>query len=165
MIRRAVKEDLPEITGIYNQAIASGRATADIQPFSAEQREGWFSINENDRTPVYVYERDGAVVGYSYLSGYRQGRKALETISEISYYVDYRHHGRGIGSGLMQYTIDRAKELGYKNLLAILLSCNDGSVALLEKYGFVLWGILPDIACLGGNVYSHLYYGLKLEQA
>lgn len=46
--------------------------------------------------------------------------------------------------------------------LAILLSCNESSRALLTKFGFEHWGTLPDIAQIDDNVYSHFYYGLKL---
>jgi len=109
-----------------------------------------------------VYEDCGTVVGYCYLSEYRPGRQALESIAEISYYIDFEHHHKGIGSKLTQHTIHAAKKLGYKNLLAILISCNNGSIALLKKYGFELWGTLPDIVYIDDNVYSHYYYDLKM---
>lgn len=161
MIRQATMNDLGRITAIYNQAIKSRKATGDTEIFTTEQRKHWFASHNDKRTPVFVYENCGKVVGYCYLSEYRPGRQALKSIAEISYFIDFEYHRKGIGSKLAQHTIHAAKELGYKNLLAILLSCNNGSIALLKKYGFELWGTLPDIVYIDDNVYSH-YYGLKL---
>lgn len=164
MIRKAVKNDLERITEIYNQAIISKKATADMEVFKEDQRMQWFLIHSNnERTPIYVYEDECTLAGYCSLSAYRPGRQALESIAEISYYIDYSYHRRGFGSKLVQYAIDEARKLGYKNLLAILLSCNDSSQALLKKYGFEHWGTLPNIVYINDKIYSHYYYGLKLR--
>ena len=164
MIRLAKNGDLARITDIFNQAIGSKRAVADIKPFTPAQKELWFTEQSmNERTPIYVYEENRSVVGYCYLSAYRPGRQALESIAEISYFIDTNHHRRGIGGRLVEHTIVKAKELGYRNLLAIVLSCNERSFALLEKYGFKLWGALPNILYLDENVYSHFYYGLNIK--
>ncbi|MCL2703386.1 MAG: N-acetyltransferase family protein [Defluviitaleaceae bacterium] len=163
MIRKATENDLSSITMIYNQAIESRKATADTETLSIEQRKLWFLSQSKERTPIFVYEDCGTVLGYCYLFEYRFGRKAFIDTAEISYYIDYSHHRKGTAGNLVRHTIDAAKDLGYKNLLALLLSCNNGSIALLKKFQFELWGTLPDIAVIDGNVYSHCYYGLKLN--
>ena len=48
--------------------------------------------------------------------------------------------------------------------MAILLDCNSASIALLKKYGFSEWGRLPEIACLSGCYFDHLYYGKALPR-
>jgi len=154
--------DLGRLTAIYNQAIESRQAVGDTELFTTEQRKHWFVSHNGKRTPVFVYEDCGIVVGYCYLAEYRPGRQALESTAEISYFIDFEYHRKGIGIELAQHTIHAAKELGYKNLLAILLSCNSGSIALIKKCGFELWGTLPNIVYIDDNVYSHYYYGLKL---
>lgn len=164
MIRLAALDDLDRITEIYNQAIESKRATADLLTFTPEQKKPWLlSHIENRRTPLHVFADKGTVVGFCYLSAYRPGRQALESIAEISYFVDLNHHRQGIASKLVQHALGMARKLEYKNLLAIVLSCNDSSVALLKKYGFVHWGTLPDIVYIDNNIYSHFYYGLGLR--
>jgi len=162
MIRLATMDDLGRITAIFNQAIESRQAVGYTEIFTTAQRKHWFSSLNGSRTPVFVHEDCDIVDGYCFLSEYRPGRQALRGIAEIGYFIDFEYHRKGIGSKLVQHTIHAAKELGYKNILAILLSCNNGSIALIKKYGFELWGTLPDIAYIDGNVYSHFYYGLKL---
>ncbi len=97
-------------------------------------------------------------MGCAYLSPYQEGHPALRTVAEISYYVDFQYHGQGIGGKLLRHAIKEARRLGYRNLLAILLECNPGSIHLLEKHGFSLWGSLPQVAQLVQGWYSHLYY-------
>lgn len=161
-IRLARQADLPQLTAIYNQAIQAGRCTCDTAPFAPGQRQGWFEACQEEDYPLFVYERCSQTVGYAYLSPYREGRPALRTVAEISYYVDFQYHGQGIGGKLLRHAIEEARCLCYRNLLAILLECNPASIHLLEKHGFSLWGSLPQVAQLGQGWYSHLYYGRAL---
>ena len=161
-IRRAVAADLERLTSIYNQAVEAGYCTCDTESFSEQERAAWFSVNENERTPVFIGEIEGKVVGYAYLSLYRGGRPAVKDTAEISYYLDFDYIGKGIGGKLFEYTLQTAKILGYENLVAILLSCNEASIGLLEKFGFEEWGRMKDVAHINGAVHSHLYYGKKI---
>jgi len=161
--RIAVQTDLSAMTEIYNQAILRKRCTADTETFTVEGRQGFFDAHQNDMYPLYVYEIEGQVVGYVYLSGYRPGRKAMRYVAEVSYYIHNNHQGKGLGTQFLRYGIERAKELGYRDLVAILLSFNEASIALLKKFNFEEWGVLPDIADFDGELCSHLFYGLKLN--
>ena len=165
MIRKALDTDLQAIVDIYNQAINARCCTGDTECFSVDERLSWFnqhSQRSNPKTPMFVFETEQGVIAYSYISLYRPGRKAFESVGEISYYVDFNHHRKGIGRLLLEHLIDEAKKIGYTHLIGILLDCNLKSVALLEKYGFCRWGVMPGIAHIDDNHYSHLYYGLSL---
>lgn len=161
-IRLAKQSDLEALVDIYNEAILTKRCTADTETFSIEAREPWFKSHHCKEYPLYVYEIDNKVVGYAHLSPYRPGRAAMRFTSEVSYYIHSDYHRRGIGSEFMTFIITKAKELGYKNLIAILLEFNYSSTLLLKKYDFSEWGRLPNIADFDGVETSHLYYGLKL---
>ncbi len=161
-IRLAKQSDLAQLTEIYNQAIVAGRCTADTEPFSVEMRQGWFDAHMNEAYPLYVYEKAGRVVGYVYLSPYRPGRKAMRFLAEVSYYLHKDFQRQGIGSELLQFAIEKAKDLKYRHLVAILLGFNQASIGLLEKFNFEKWGELPHVADFDGQTCSHLYYGLQL---
>jgi L-amino acid N-acyltransferase YncA len=160
-IRIAAPGDLPTIVEIYNQAIAAGNATADTAPLTVESRRGWFAEHAPEQYPIYVYEEAGRVIGWLSISVYRP-RPALARTGEVSYYVDYTCHGRGIGSALMQYALQDAARIGKKVYLAILLEGNVASRRLLEKYGFERWGYLPGVADLPGGVCGQYYYGREI---
>lgn len=161
-IRLAKHDDLETLVEIYNQAIKTGRCTADTETFTVKERRSWFEEHQSPDYPLYVYEVDGKVVGYLYLSGYRPGRKAMRFTAEVSYYLHNDYQRQGIGSNLMEFAIEKSRELNYKTLIAILLEWNIPSIKLLKKYGFNEWGCLPNIADFDGAACSHLYYGLKL---
>jgi phosphinothricin acetyltransferase len=163
MIRKANIADLPALKNIYNQAINARFCTGDLDCFTKEERLAWFELHNNKKTPIFVYEMDDIILAYSYISAYRPGRLAFEGIGEISYYVDFNYHGKGIGSKLVEHMLSEAPKLGYKHLLAILLDCNVSSIFLLEKHGFARWGKLPDIANIESKICSHLYYGLTFN--
>jgi phosphinothricin acetyltransferase len=160
-IRLGIPADLPRLVEIYNQAIASHTATADTVPFLVEARRGWFDAHAPDSNPIYVCEADNQVVGYLSLSPYRN-RPALARTAEISYYVDYACHRRGVGSALMKVAISESPRLGKSVLVAILLEWNIPSIKLVEKFSFEKWGYLPEVAEYSGQLGGHLYYGRKV---
>lgn len=161
-IRVASPTDLPRLVVIYNQAIASHKATADTTPFTVEGRTGWFTTHTPDDCPIYVYEDDdGLIVGYLSISPYRD-RPALARTAEISYYVDYGQHSKGIGSALLEHAIQDACRTRKKVFIAIVLERNVPSVRLLEKFGFSRWGYLPNVAEFDDGLCGQFFYGRNI---
>jgi len=163
-IRFAEKTDLSFIVEIYNQAIRSNYATGDLTEFTVEQRVDWYNKFDNEVYPIYIAEVENKVVGYCTISPYRPGREAMSTVAEISYYIDYLYHNKGIGSKIFEYVIADCNRIGKENLLAILLDINPKSVSILEKFNFKKWGHFPDIINIKGKKCGHLIYGLKINK-
>ncbi|MDO4540639.1 MAG: GNAT family N-acetyltransferase [Syntrophomonadaceae bacterium] len=162
-IRQATESDLPAIVEIYNQAIAGGVSTADLEPYTVETRRPWFENHDPQRYPIFVAIEGGAVIGWLSFSSYRGERKALRRVTEISYYLHDDWQGRGVGSQLLAFAIEEAPRWNFRVLVAMLLSGNERSIRLLEKTGFQLWGVLPRLSDMGDRYCDHLYYGLHLE--
>lgn len=161
-IRLAQHSDLEAINTIYNQAVAARYCTADLDPISISEREKWFETHSEDKYPVYVGVVNGEVVAWFSFSAWRSGRRALEMSAEISYYIHDEYFRNGYANQLMNFAIDKAPELGLKNLFAILLAPNTASIKLLEKFDFQLWGKLLDVAEIDGEVCSQAIYGRKV---
>lgn len=162
-MRSAGQSDVPFLTKIYNQAILAGGCTCDTEPVSESNRQNWLREHEKmPRYPIMICEEDGKAVGYAYLTAYRPGRKAVNHVAEVSYYLDFAVHGRNIGSFMLKELLKIAKRSEITVLIAILLDCNRASVALLEKHGFREWGRLPQIVQLESGAVDHLIYGRKL---
>ncbi|MFC2098738.1 GNAT family N-acetyltransferase [Bacteroidota bacterium] len=162
-IRLIKQSDLKTVDQIYNQAIQAKISTAHTVPLSGEERMAWFREHDPATYPVYVYDENDVVAGYIFFSPYRKGRKALKSTAEISYYVHNDFHRRGIGTSLMEHAIQKAPDLGFKTLIAILMDPNTASIALLKKFGFNLWGNMPGILEVDGEKYNHQYYGLHIS--
>lgn len=161
-IRLATLHDLGEIVSIYNEAVRQRFATGDLEDVTVEQRLEWFREHDPAVLPIYVAESGGRAVGWSSLSAHRPGRAAFRRTAEISYYVRAAFRGRGVGTQLVRHAIDEAPRLGKHVLFGILLEKNTASVNLMKKCGFELWGRLPDVASIDGELVGHLYYGRKV---
>ncbi len=164
VIRTAEKADFQEIINIYNHAVDEKFATADTGYVSVESRKEWLSQHSPETYPIFVAEENGEITGWCSLSPYRPGRKALRTVAEISYYVHKFHRRQGVANSLITYTLNAAAELGFKNLISILLDVNKPSIYLLEKFGFVKWGHLPDIVLIDSKVCGQFIYGKKYKK-
>ena len=161
-IRTATYEDLGSIIEIYNQAINSKFETAETTEIKALDRTEWFLNHKPETYPIFVYEKQGKVLGWISFSPYRQGREALKFTIEISYYVHSGFKRQGIGSKLIEYALRAGKEMGYKTFFAIILDKNESSINLLYKFDFKKWGHLPNIADFNGEECGHIYLGYKL---
>ena len=158
----AQRVDLAQIVEIYNQAIEAGKNTADTETLTIHERMEWFNSHSADNYPLLVAKQGDEVLGYLTISPYRYGREALKHTAEISYYIHYSHHRKGVASQLINEAHKQCHSLNIKTLIAILISCNQGSIKLLEKHGYQEWGNMPNTVELTHGKYNHLYYGLHL---
>lgn len=157
-------EDLPALTQIYNQAIAAGSMTADLEPVNLENRRLWFQSHTQARRPIYVARDSGhSIVGYASLSDYREGRAAVKTTAEVSIYVALERTNQGIGSCLLEHALQQASDLSIEQLIAIVLACNTPSLALFQRFGFETWGRLKGVARIHGKPIDHLYLGRAIR--
>jgi len=161
-IRISEQRDWAEIIAIYNQAVETRGATADLTPVSVQSRRAWFEAHADPRFPIYVDDVLGKIRGWCSVSPYRPGRAALEKTAELSYYVHADFRRKGVGTALIQQAIAGCRSDGFKNVFAILLGGNAASVAVLLKLKFELWGCLPGVADIDGTAIDHLYFGKKI---
>jgi len=161
--RPATKADLPLLVAIYNAVIAEGGFTADLAPYSLEQRLPWFNDHQQAPYLIYIVEVNNRGQGYFYFTPWRSGRSAMRQVAEISYYFAKEARGQGLGRFMLEQAQIIAKNTGVNYLLAILLEMNTGSLTLLEKGGFTLAGSLPEIANLGDHRCGQLIMYKKLR--
>jgi L-amino acid N-acyltransferase len=135
LIRLASLDDLKAIREIYNYYVLHSTVTYQDKPWTSEEAIKWF--NEHDVSkPVTVAERDGVIVGYGALGGFRIKSGYRFTV-EHSVYVHPDRHRQGIGSALLADLIRRARELGYHRMIAGIDAEQHASIALHVKHGFV----------------------------
>ncbi len=162
ILRDATPADLPRIREILDQAIAAGFRTAHLETPTPEVLAAWLAEHSPARWPVVVLEEDGLITGWACVSKYRAGRRALEGVGVVSYFVDFAQQQGGRGARLMEHVLERARALPLHSLLAILIGGNDGSLALLRRFGFSEWGRLPGVVRMRGEHRDHLYWGRTL---
>jgi L-amino acid N-acyltransferase YncA len=160
-IRHANEADLPAIVAIYNAAIPSRTATADLEPVSVQSRLAWFQGRSPLHRPLWVVEVEGIVVGWlSFQSFY--GRPAYNSTAEISIYITPSLQRCGLGRQLLAKAIQESPHLGLKTLLGFIFAHNQPSIQLFEFFGFQKWGHLPQVAELDGVERDLIIMGLKI---
>lgn len=145
----ATLEDLPRIVEIYNSTIPSRMVTADLEPVTVAMRREWFARHDPRTHPCWVAREDGAVQGWLSFERFHP-REAYRHTAELSIYVDPNARRRGIGRILLEEALERAPALGFHNLVGLIFSHNTPSLALFARFGFRVWGELPDVAELDG---------------
>ncbi|MDR1030057.1 MAG: GNAT family N-acetyltransferase [Treponema sp.] len=161
-IRDAKTEDIEHINNIHNQAIHEKFKVAYLTPWTKENCFEWFKEHNTKEYPIYVAESDNSVIGFVYINPYRPGRTALKQTAEISYFIDAKYRGKGIGKKLIEYMESQCYKLGIKTLFAIIIDNNEASIKLIERCGYKKWGHLPKIAIFDTIEVGHLYYGKRI---
>jgi len=163
-IRNATAADLPAVVAIYNASIPGRMSTADTEPVTVVQREEWFSGFDAKARPLWVYEADGAVLGWLGLRSF-YGRPAYRRTVESAVYVDPAHQREGIARRLLEHALAECPKLGIANVLAFVFAHNMPSVTLFEAHGFGRWGFLPKVCEMDGKEHDLLILGRRMEAA
>src|SRR5437899_8035772 len=109
-IRDAVESDLPAIIKIYNAAVATRVATAQLEPVTLEERRGWLKEHSADLHPFWVLEINRKIAGWLMLKPFLP-RCAYRRTAEVSVYVDEKFRRRGGGRTLVGEAISGAPSL------------------------------------------------------
>ena len=149
-IRPATVADLDAITEIYADAVKHGTATYELEPPDRAEMGARFDSLIAGSYPYIVAENAEEILGYAYAGPFRP-RQAYRFIVEDSVYVAPDGKGQGVGKLLMQKLIEACRDLGFRQIVAVI---GDGtpdspSVRLHEKLGFTHSGKLE------GSGYKH----------
>jgi len=146
-IRDATAADLPAVVAIYNAAIATRMATAQLEQVTVESRKNWLNDHSPDEYPFWVLETDGQVAGWLTFKSFLP-RCAYRGTAELSVYVHEEFRRRGIARKLLERAIERAPGLGLTALVGLIFAHNEPSIRLFGELGFTRWGLLPRVARL-----------------
>lgn len=161
-IRKAHTEDLTQLTDILNQSIHWGNATAFLYELRPEQRIEWFNKHSQIPCQIFVAVEQRTILGYLSLGAYREGREAFRHVAEVSYFVHFEHHKKGVASGLMEHALNYCKKVKIDTLLAFLYANNEPSILFLKKFSFERWGLFPGLIRRKDLEIDHVIYGLKI---
>ncbi len=144
MIRFVEEKDIESLVAIYNYYIENTTCTLEMEPLSAET----FGNRVRDisvRFPYLVLEEDGQILGYAYLNDFNV-RAGYRFTADLSLYVAPTARGRGIGRALYDAIEPKAKEMGLCNILSLITSENEASLAFHDALGFERVARIDDIA-------------------
>jgi phosphinothricin acetyltransferase len=161
VVRPAVRDDLAQITDIYNHYVLNTPITFDIEPSTTEQRVGWF--REHTAAPRYqllVAEERGRIVGYAGTGRFRD-KAAYDTTAETTIYCAPDAIGKGIGRMMYEALFDALRGADLRRLVAGITVPNDASVRLHRAFGFKEVGTFSE----NGRKFDRYWDVLWMERA
>jgi len=143
-IRAAERGDLPRLTEIYNYYVVNTPVTFDVEPYTVERREAWFSqFGETGRYRLLVAEENGVVIGYAGTTRFRP-KAAYDTTVETTLYCAPEAVGKGIGSLLYAALFESLRGEDIHRIVGIYVLPNPGSAALHRRFGFKVVGVFSE---------------------
>lgn len=141
-IRRATRDDVPDIQAIYAYHVFNGTGTFEEAPPSVEDMERRFDAALGRGWPWLVATDASGILGYAYFSQYRD-RTAYRYCAEDSIYVRDDVRGQGVGKALVAALLVAAEAAGFRQMIAVIGDEeNVASVGVHASLGFRHAGLL-----------------------
>lgn len=141
-IRRAKESDIPTINKLLYEVL---KVHSDVRPdlFKAGTKkytdEELKKILEDDKTPVFVAEKEGNVVGYAFCVHQQyinnNNMTDIKTLYIDDLCVDEAARGAHVGKALYEYVLNYAKAEGYYNVTLNVWADNVNAVKFYKKIG------------------------------
>ena len=144
MLRPYRPSDASAVTAIYAHYVRTSVCTFDTEAPDAEAMAEKFAAIAGKGHPLVIGEIAGEVAGYAYASDYRP-RLGYRFTCEDSIYLAPQHAGRGYGAVLLGDILEKAKEFGFHQMIAIIAGGIAPSVKLHERFGFKTLGVFPEL--------------------
>ena len=145
IIRAATADDVPAILDIVNHEILNSTSIYEYLPRNLETQLSWYHDKLKKGFPVIVADLDGIVAGFGAYGTFRE-RAAYKSTVEHSVYVEKSFQGKGLGSLLMEYLIDRAVGDGRHVMIGGIDADNTSSIEFHKRHGFRECGLIRESA-------------------
>jgi len=143
-IRPAAEPDIPALTAIYNEVIASSTAIYSDAPVDVGDRRAWWIARMGQGYPVLVADAAGEVIGFSTFGDFRAWPGYRFTV-EHSVHVAAGMRGAGVGRALVEALFPIAASLGKHVMIAGVDADNGASIRFHERLGFERSGRLRQV--------------------
>jgi phosphinothricin acetyltransferase len=145
-LRAARRGDVPQITRIYAEQVATGTASFEYAPPAVSEMERRYDAIVAAGYPYFVAANGaGEIIGYSFASGYR-ARPGYRYTVEDSVYVAPAASRRGTGRALLARLIEACTARGDRLMVAVIGDVgNAASIALHRRLGFITVGPMPGV--------------------
>ena len=145
-LRAATKEDVKEITDIYNYYVINSVVTFDIEKTTeATWLDKLEYLNGLDLPFIVAQSASGDVLGFAYVAPWR-AKAAYRRTVENTIYLRPAAIGKRLGTKLLAELIAQSKAAGVREIVAVISDKGaDTSIALHEAFGFKKQGHLAKV--------------------
>ena len=163
-IRAASRDDLVEVSAIYDHHARSSTAALDDESPGPE-RWGAKVGDETRRGEhlLVVVAEDGEVRGYAESSVYRD-RSAYEQTREVAVYLGLDAQQQGVGRRLYDELLGKLRDDGIHVAVAVIALPNEASERLHRACGFTEAGVLREVGWKFAAWVDTAYWLLRLGE-
>ena len=130
--------DRARIFEIFSDVVERGDGWPHLPPLAIEQFDSTWEGGDRE---VVVARLSGRAVGAYYVKANFLGRGAH--VANAGYIVDRSLRGMGIGSALIEDSLQRAPRLGFDAIQFNLVFSGNRARGLYERYGWIEIGRIP----------------------
>jgi len=145
IVRDSTEADLKAVRRIYSYYVLTGLGSFEEAPPSLAELKRRRRQVLDLGLPYLVAVVDGAVIGFSYATLFRE-RSAYRYTIEDSIYVDPQKTRNGAGRALLSTLIEHCSGGGWRQMIAVIGDRNNvASIALHQSLGFRMTGTLCSV--------------------
>ena len=133
-IRKVQKSDNKHLADLIRAAFIEYDAPRQGTVFSDPTTDNLYELFKNEKSVLWVAENDGEILGCCGIyptDGLPKGCAEL-----VKFYLLAKARGKGLGTVLMEQSIESAKELEYSEIYIETLPEFDNAVGMYERAGF-----------------------------
>lgn len=138
-IKEANPDQFEEIWPIFKEAAQEADTLVYSPDITKEEAKSlWFAPSAH----VYIAYLNGKPVATRHILPNKVGLGSH--IANTGVIIDKNYRGQGFGKIMVEFAINKARELGFKAIqLNLVVSTNIASVKNCERYGFRIIGTVP----------------------
>ena len=141
-VRRAEEKDIPVLKTLLMEVLnihAQGRPDIFVPNRTKYTDEELVKMISDPRTPIFVYDEDGTVLGYAFCiykeRAHSNNMTDIRTLFIDDLCVDAAARGKHVGESLYHYVKDYARANGFYHVTLNVWSFNEKAIGVDEAMG------------------------------
>ena len=141
-VRRAEEKDIPFLKTLLMEVLnihAQGRPDIFMPNTTKYTDEELVKMISDPRTPIFVYDEDGTVLGYAFCiykeRAHSNNMTDIRTLFIDDLCVDAAARGKHVGESLYHYVKDYARANGFYHVTLNVWSFNEKAIGFYEAMG------------------------------
>lgn len=135
-------EDWEDVKAIFIEGIEGGNSSFETQP--APSFEAWMDGKYPSCCIIARDNESGKALAWASMSSVSK-RFVFRGVAELSLYVTFSAHGRGIGKRMMEEVLKLSEEANIWTVQSGIFPENEVSINLHKKFGFRVVGVREKI--------------------
>lgn len=141
-VRKAEEKDIPVLKTLLMEVLnihAQGRPDIFVPNTTKYTDEELVKMTSDPRTPIFVYDEDGTVLGYAFCiykeRAHSNNMTDIRTLFIDDLCVDAAARGKHVGESLYHYVKDYARANGFYHVTLNVWSFNEKAIGFYEAMG------------------------------